>query len=241
VLNTYFSQSLKFGDLLKNLDLLQKMEPLRYKVVLIGESGVGKTSLVYRYRKGDYARDLTSTIGMAFSTQEIVLKEKRVTLEIWDSAGQERFNAIVPMYYSHSNAILCCYDVHDPRSKEQLFRKWLKQLTQHFSVEQMPLIVLIGTKYDLAKPEEETRIREHLHQSILMAQKVLGTEEEPYTRPISGFLTSSITGENVPQLFYHVAKQLVETTHYQRDRSRSILHLEPDTPPPTKTYCCTSS
>lgn len=185
------------------------MDRSRYKIVLLGESGVGKSSLLYRLRKGESCKDICSTIGMAFSTEEMVVDSHSVTLEIWDSAGQERFNAIIPMYFKNAHGIICCYDSHDPRTKRDLLKKWLVYIQQFFPEDDLPFLFLVGTKYDLTKPEEEGYVHQDLEHAIRESKKIMGVKEgDDQEKKFSGYLTSSITGKNIQFLFDDIASKL---------------------------------
>ena len=81
------------------------------QLVLLGESAVGKSSLVLRFVKGQFHEYQESTIGAAFLTQTICLDEATVKFEIWDTAGQERYHSLAPMYYRGAQAAIVVYDI----------------------------------------------------------------------------------------------------------------------------------
>uniref|UniRef100_A0A915MM79 Rab5 n=1 Tax=Meloidogyne javanica TaxID=6303 RepID=A0A915MM79_MELJA len=83
----------------------------QFKLVLLGESAVGKSSLVLRFVKGQFHEYQESTIGAAFLTQTICLDEATVKFEIWDTAGQERYHSLAPMYYRGAQAAIVVYDI----------------------------------------------------------------------------------------------------------------------------------
>ena len=85
----------------------------QFKLVLLGESAVGKSSIVHRFVKNTFDDMRESTIGAAFLTQTITIPESETTIkfEIWDTAGQERYKSLAPMYYRNANAALCVYDI----------------------------------------------------------------------------------------------------------------------------------
>lgn len=125
----------------------------QFKLVLLGESAVGKSSIVYRFVKNTFDDLRESTIGAAFLTQSISLPELKTTVkfEIWDTAGQERYKSLAPMYYRNANAALCVYDITS-RSSFSKAQDWIKELKK-----QAPegiVIALVGNKNDLADSRE---------------------------------------------------------------------------------------
>jgi len=83
----------------------------QYKLVLLGDSAVGKSSLVLRFVRGQFFEYQESTIGAAFLTQTVALNETTVKFEIWDTAGQERYHSLAPMYYRGAAAAIVVYDI----------------------------------------------------------------------------------------------------------------------------------
>ncbi|KAM6294408.1 ras-related protein Rab-5B isoform 2-T2 [Aegotheles albertisi] len=83
----------------------------QFKLVLLGESAVGKSSLVLRFVKGQFHEYQESTIGAAFLTQSVCLDDTTVKFEIWDTAGQERYHSLAPMYYRGAQAAIVVYDI----------------------------------------------------------------------------------------------------------------------------------
>merc|ERR1711974_92550 len=90
------------------------------KLVLLGNSGVGKTSVVLRYVQGVYSLDQPSTIGASFMTKRMFLDDWKVKLQIWDTAGQERFRSMAPMYYRGASAAILVYDITSVESFENV-------------------------------------------------------------------------------------------------------------------------
>lgn len=83
----------------------------QYKLVLLGDSAVGKSSLVLRFVRGQFFEYQESTIGAAFLTQTVALNDTTVKFEIWDTAGQERYHSLAPMYYRGAAAAIVVYDI----------------------------------------------------------------------------------------------------------------------------------
>jgi len=101
-----------------------------FKVVLIGDSGVGKSNLLSRFTRNEFSLDSKSTIGVEFATKSIVAEGKTIKAQIWDTAGQERYRAITSAYYRGAVGALLVYDISKHATFENVER-WLKELRDH--------------------------------------------------------------------------------------------------------------
>ncbi|CAN6481759.1 unnamed protein product [Victoria cruziana] len=99
------------------------------KLVLLGDMGTGKSSLVLRFVKGQFYEFQESTIGAAFFTQTVAVEGRSVKFEIWDTAGQERYHSLAPMYYRGAAAAIVVYDMTNPDSFDRA-KKWVEELRQ---------------------------------------------------------------------------------------------------------------
>ncbi|KAJ3675327.1 hypothetical protein LUZ60_004369 [Juncus effusus] len=117
-----------------------------FKVVLIGDSGVGKSNLLSRFTRNEFLLDSKSTIGVEFATRTIQVEGRTIKVQIWDTAGQERYRAITSAYYRGALGALLVYDVTKASSFENIAR-WLKELRDH--ADSNIVIMLIGNKTDL--------------------------------------------------------------------------------------------
>eukprot|EP00056_Hartaetosiga_gracilis_P007191 m.105346 g.105346 ORF g.105346 m.105346 type:complete len:268 (-) comp12652_c0_seq22:1762-2565(-) len=129
-----------------------------FKIVLIGDSAVGKSNLLSRFTRNEFNLDSKSTIGVEFATRSIEVDGKTIKAQIWDTAGQERYRAITSAYYRGAVGALLVYDI----AKYQTFEnaaKWLKELRDHADTN--IVIMLVGNKSDLkhlrAVPTEEAK------------------------------------------------------------------------------------
>ncbi|OAL66574.1 GTP-binding protein ypt3 [Trichophyton rubrum] len=129
-----------------------------FKVVLIGDSGVGKSNLLSRFTRNEFNLDSKSTIGVEFATRSIQVDSKTIKSQIWDTAGQERYRAITSAYYRGAVGALLVYDVSKHQTYENVTR-WLKELRDH--ADSNIVIMLVGNKSDLrhlrAVPTEEAK------------------------------------------------------------------------------------
>ena len=117
-----------------------------YKVVIIGDSGVGKSNLMTRYTQNEFSTDTPSTIGVEFMTKSVKVDARDVKVQIWDTAGQERFRAISRSIYHGAKGAMLVYDITSQSSFDSL-GMWLQELRVH--VHASTVIFLIGNKCDL--------------------------------------------------------------------------------------------
>ncbi|WOL01587.1 ras-related protein RABA2a [Canna indica] len=117
-----------------------------FKLVMIGDTGVGKTNILSRFTKDEFCLESKSTIGVEFSTCAFHIEEQIIKAQIWDTAGQERYRAITSAYYRGAHGAILVYDVTRPASFANISR-WLKELREH--VDSNTVLILIGNKIDL--------------------------------------------------------------------------------------------
>lgn len=174
------------------------------KVVILGESGVGKTSLVVRYVNKTYHPFLEPTIGAAFFGQTIELPDQSsvVHLKIWDTGGQERYHSLAPLYYRGSGAAIFVYDICRIHSFQTL-KRWVRELEENDAEFSQRVIALVGNKSDLTD-----------HRSVPRQ------DAELYAEEIGAYYveTSAKDDANVQLLFEELAR-------------RAALILPPDKTP----------
>jgi len=159
--------------------------------VLLGESAVGKSSLVLRFVKDQFDDYRESTIGAAFLTQSVNLDDgTTIRFEIWDTAGQERYKSLAPMYYRNAHCAVVVYDITQTASLEKA-RSWVRELQRQ--ADPSIIIALCGNKTDLAARRQVTQEE---------AQKY--AEEEG----LMWMEASAKTGEGVQDVFMAIAKKL---------------------------------
>eukprot|EP01105_Mastigella_eilhardi_P014582 TRINITY_DN3317_c0_g4_i1.p1 TRINITY_DN3317_c0_g4~~TRINITY_DN3317_c0_g4_i1.p1 ORF type:complete len:205 (-),score=72.51 TRINITY_DN3317_c0_g4_i1:261-875(-) len=164
-----------------------------YKVVLLGEGCVGKTSLVLRYSRNEFVENHVTTIQASFTEKRLNIDGKSVKLNIWDTAGQERFHALGAIYYRDANGALLVYDITDRSSFERV-QNWVKELRQMLGTD--ILLVIAGNKCDLER------------------QRSVSTEEaEKYAASVGAkhFLTSAKMNKNISEVFLFLAQRMLAT------------------------------
>ncbi|CAN6288335.1 unnamed protein product, partial [Urochloa humidicola] len=123
-----------------------------FKVVLIGDSAVGKSQILARFARNEFSLDSKATIGVEFQTRTLVIEHKSVKAQIWDTAGQERYRAVTSAYYRGALGALLVYDITKRQSFDHIPR-WLEELRGH--ADKNIVIMLVGNKSDL---EEERAV-----------------------------------------------------------------------------------
>lgn len=170
-----------------------KTRMYQFKLVLLGESAVGKSSLVLRFVKGQFHEYQESTIGAAFLTQTVCLDDIVVKFEIWDTAGQERYHSLAPMYYRGAQAAIVMYDITNQDSFVRA-QSWIGELQKQASPN--IVIALAGNKTDLENIRtvsyEEANAFADEHNLLFME-------------------TSAKTAMNVAEIFLAIAKKLPKT------------------------------
>lgn len=166
---------------------------LTVKTILIGDSSVGKSSLLYRYTDNDWNPYYIATIGVDFKVTTMERNNKVIKLQLWDTAGQERFRSITQSYYKGAHAVALVFDVNDRESFESL-RVWINDV-HNFGTANVP-VVLLGNKCDM-NPKFRT----------------VSTEEAKQFADGLGFRyfeTSAKEGTNVAEAFEHIVDKCVE-------------------------------
>lgn len=166
------------------------MTERRFKLVILGTMGVGKTCLTLRFVKGMFDDDQLPTIGAAYMTKKISCDDNQYIFEIWDTAGQERYEAIAPLYYRSAEAVVLVFDLTYKESFAKA-KDWLKRLRKERPDPDMP-IALVGNKLDREGRETDD-------------EQVSAFVEE---NNLKYFETSAKTGENVEEMFTWLAQNL---------------------------------
>jgi len=201
-------------------------EDFTIKLLLIGDSGVGKTSLLNKYRDPTAPLNLAEmkTIGIDFAVKNVELDGKRIKVQIWDTAGQERFKSITTAYYKGAHGVFVVYDVNDEKSFENI-RGWVRNVETH-ALEDVQ-IFLVGSKCDLER--------------VVSLERVQALAEECQVPFIE---TSAKTGLNIDLAFETIISSVVQELVNRRNMglkprpssSTVVPVVDPMSPP--KKSCC---
>ena len=203
------------------------------KIVLIGESGVGKTSIISQFVDQVFQNDNESTICGTFSTKEIKCGDgKMVKLEIWDTAGQERYRSLARMFYKDANAAILVYDITNKNSFDELQKYWLGQVKD--SAPKNVILAIVANKSDLIEREQvdEATAREFAKNNNAIFA-----------------LTSAKNTSGIESLFLDLAKQFTgtdeastvvkkdENEEYKKIRLQSVI-ITKESQRKRKKKCC---
>jgi len=161
-----------------------------FKILLIGDSGVGKSALLLRFADDEYSESYISTIGVDFKIRTINIDDKSVKLQIWDTAGQEKFRTITSSYYRGAHGIIIAYDITDEASFSHV-RGWFQEIERYAQDNVRKL--LVGTKCDLESKRVVDKAR---------GQQLADELNVPFVE------TSSKNSTNVEQAFLLMAKEI---------------------------------
>jgi small GTP-binding protein len=116
------------------------------KLAVVGDTGVGKSSVSGRFAQGSFSENAETTIGAAFLAATVDRSTHRVKFQIWDTAGQERYRALAPLYYRHAHVVMVVYDISS-RGSFEAAKRWKCQVTAQLA--RAPIYALVGNKADL--------------------------------------------------------------------------------------------
>ncbi|XP_034708741.1 ras-related protein RABA3-like [Vitis riparia] len=161
-----------------------------FKVVVIGDSAVGKTQILSRFTKNEFCFDSKSTIGVEFQTRTVTIKSKVIKAQIWDTAGQERYRAVTSAYYRGALGAMLVYDITKRQTFDHVAR-WVEELRAH--ADTSIVIMLVGNKADLvdqrAVPSEDA-VEFSEDQGLFFSE------------------TSALNGDNVETAFFRVLEEI---------------------------------
>lgn len=198
--------------------MAKKSYDLLFKLLLIGDSGVGKTCILFRFSDDAFNTTFISTIGIDFKIKTIELRGKKIKLQIWDTAGQERFHTITTSYYRGAMGIMLVYDITNSKSFDNI-AKWLRNIQEHANddVEKM----ILGNKCDM---EDKRVIPKERGEAIARENGIRFLE------------TSAKTNVNIEKAFIDLSESILEKTVDVQEPRQNL-------PPPAATTgskCCTN-
>ena len=187
------------------------------KVVLIGESGVGKTSIIRQYIDGIFDNNFQSTIGGSFCTKNLNFGKKMVKLEIWDTAGQEKFRSLSKMFYTNSKIVIFVYDLFVKSSFEEIKNYWVGKVKE--TTDKDVILAVVGNKADLLEENEKDD------------DFVEEEEGRKFAKSINAsyFETSAKKNEKITGLFQYLAQKYLDTHSEQSENSVSKTKLQKPT------------
>lgn len=184
-----------------------------FKIVLIGDSGVGKSNILSRFTRNEFCLESKSTIGVEFATRTLQIEGKTIKAQIWDTAGQERYRAITSAYYRGAVGALLVYDITKRQTFENV-QRWLRELRDH--ADSNIVIMMAGNKSDLnhlrAVPPEDAQ---------MLAEK----------EGLSFLETSALEALNIENAFHTI---LTEIYHIISKKALAAQEAASTTAPPSQ-------
>lgn len=178
-----------------------------FKLLLIGDSGVGKSSLLLRFADNSYTGNYITTIGVDFKIRTVTIDNQRVKLQIWDTAGQERFRTITSTYYRGTHGVVVVYDVTNASTFKSI-QRWLLEIDQYCSSVSR---ILVGNKNDDA------------------IKKVVSTDEGrnlAHSYGIDLVETSAKDDINVEDVFLKITRSMLNTKMMQQQAEKRIKEIQ---------------
>ena len=168
---------------------------MMFKVVLVGDSFVGKTNIMSKYLKNEFHEDSKATVGVEFGSKQFNIEGHSIKAQIWDTAGQERYKAITSAYYKGAKGAFVVYDITRKGSFESV-EKWVNDLKA--AADKSLTIILVGNKCDLEDQRQVTKEQ---------------GEEKANHLELAFMETSAFSGENLEKAFELMIKQVYDKCH----------------------------
>ena len=179
-----------------------------FKLILIGNSGVGKSSIIQRYMKQTFEESYKCTIGVDFLMKTLEINNKTVKLQLWDTAGQEKYKSMVASYYRGANVALVVFDLTNHSSFDSL-PLWIENYYKNGPEQKN--IILIGNKNDLVEERQVTKEEAELFSE---------------TNNMMYFETSAKEGDNIEYVFNYTAEKLLDFYGSQNEiNSQKQVHM----------------
>ena len=181
---------------------------MMFKVVLVGDSFVGKTNIMSKYLKNEFHEDSKATVGVEFGAKQFKIEGHSVKAQIWDTAGQERYKAITSAYYKGAKGAFAVYDI-TRRSSFESIEKWVNDLTS--TADKNVTIVIIGNKSDLED-----------HRQITKEEG----QEKANKLQVAFLETSAFSGENLDKAFEMMVNEIYKKCHEEMLAEAEIDFIE---------------
>ena len=175
------------------------------KIVLVGNSAVGKSSLMLRFCDNIFKDTYVNTIGVDFRFKTLQIDGNRVKIQVWDTAGQEKFRSLANTYYKASDAVIMVYDVTDPRSFREIQEYWIHEINKH--VKDI-VFVVVGNKSDLPDKKVDSNLAKNL---------MVGDN------PVMFYEISAKEGTNIEKVFEDISRKFIEMKKAKRKQQRESL------------------
>ena len=201
---------------------------LLFKLILIGDSCVGKSNILLKYLKNEFDPNSRATVGVEFGTKNIVINEKKIKIQIWDTAGEERYRSITSAYYKGAKGAFIVYDI-TRKSTFVNIDKWISDLK--LNGDQNICIIILGNKSDL-DDKREVSTEDGIKKSEMFKTAFLET--------------SALNGSNIDKAFDELIEQIIKNNknYFEENNKKEIdkgVNLSDNNKNNDKKKCCSSS
>ena len=189
--------------MLKNEKITKKNNSIECKIILLGKNNVGKTSLILQYSSNIFQEELASTIGAEYISKDLFFNDQKLTLNIWDTSGQERYRSLSKIYFKNSHIIILVYDITSKESFNDIINFWYNYVTENLG--NNLIYAIVANKSDL-----------------YLNEQVSHEEGENYAKKINAFYfeTSAKNNEGINEMFSLVGKTFLD--NYNKQIIKSI-------------------
>ena len=180
------------------------------QLLIIGDSTVGKTSILSRFTNGIFNSNYLATVGLDSFTKDEIIDDKTIRIKIWDTAGQERYKSLTKGFFRNAEGVMLVYDVTNSETYENL-KFWLQSIKNNTSPDMGEIpIILIGNKIDCE--DREVKVEE--------AENFWKEQGYPY------FETSAKTGENIDNTIKYLVKKVINIKEGKKDDENENIKIE---------------
>ena len=185
---------------------------LSYKIILLGDSTVGKTSLIIRFCDSKFNENTSSTIGVDTKTKYVKFNDKKIELEIWDTAGQERFKCLAKNCYQGADGIILMYDITQKKTFNNI-KNWYNEIKNSMNIDKIALII-VGNKSDLPDIQVSKEISENFSEQYGIKLIEISCKENI----------------NINEIFIFLIEKMMQLdSDYKQARKRGSTKLEENT------------
>ena len=178
-----------------------------FKLILVGDSYVGKTNILSKYIKNEFNQNTKSTVGVEFGTKILKIEDKIIKAQVWDTAGQERYKSITSTYYKGAKGAFIVYDITNRETFESV-DKWIQDL--NMNSDKNVTLLLIGNKKDLVDKRDVSKEE---------------GEEKAKSFGLAFLETSALTGENIDKVFDYMLKEVYNKITIEKKNSGEIDYI----------------
>ena len=199
------------------------------QLLIMGDSSVGKTSILNRYTTGTFKEEYLSTVGLDYFSKQEIINNKTIQIKIWDTASQERYKALTPSYFKNAEGVLVVYDITNTDSFDNV-KYWISSIKYNMESKNIKIpIILLGNKIDMDESREITKE---------VAEKYAAENNYKY------FETSAKTGVGIDKAIRELVDQVINQTNNideQKEFRKDSVQIKEEiieTNNSTKKGCC---